>query len=97
MLEEAFSNGEGPAKIVQERGYAQISDSSAVGAAVDQAIDANPKAVADYIQGKDTASRFLVGQVMKITRGQAKPELVNRLVGQALEARKAGPVPSASE
>ncbi|MCH7605716.1 MAG: Asp-tRNA(Asn)/Glu-tRNA(Gln) amidotransferase subunit GatB [Chloroflexi bacterium] len=97
VLEEAFSSGDDPAKIVRERGYAQISDSSAVEAAVNQAIEANPKAVADYIQGKDTASRYLVGQVMKITSGQAKPELVNRLVEQALEARKAGPVPSASE
>ena len=88
VLEEAFQSGEAPAKIVQDRGYSQISDSDSVEAAVRQAIEANPKAVDDYMQGKETASRFLVGQVMKITRGQAKPELVNELVRKTLEALK---------
>ena len=88
VLEEAFNSGQAPSKIVQERGYTQISDSSAVETAVDQAIEANPKAVADYMQGKDTAARYLVGQVMKITRGQAKPDLVNLLVQQQLEELK---------
>ena len=68
--------------------YTQISDSSAVESAVGQAIDANPQAVADYIGGKETAAKFLVGQVMKITKGQAKPDLVNRLVVKALKALK---------
>jgi aspartyl-tRNA(Asn)/glutamyl-tRNA(Gln) amidotransferase subunit B len=58
---------------------------------VADAIAANPKAVADFLGGKDTATRFLVGQVMKITRGQANPELVNRLVGEGLEALKSVP------
>ena len=88
VLEEAFQSGEAPAKIVLDRGYSQISDSGSVEAAVRQAIEANPRAVDDYMQGKETASRFLVGQVMKITRGQAKPELVNELVRQTLEALK---------
>jgi len=86
VLEEAFSTGDAPAKIVRERGYAQISDSSVVESAVAQAIEANPKAVADYRAGKDTAARFLVGQVMKITRGQAKPDLVQQLVKDKLES-----------
>ena len=53
-----------------------------------QAIADNPKAVADYVNGKDTAAKFLVGQVMKITRGQAKPELALQLVQEGLEAAK---------
>jgi hypothetical protein len=61
---------------------------------VADAIAANPKAVADYLGGKDTAIRFLVGQVMKITRGQANPELVNQLVREGLEALKTGSSPS---
>jgi len=73
---------------VRDRGYTQISDSSVVEAAVAQAIEANPRAVADYRSGKETAARFLVGQVMKITRGQAKPELVNELVRRQLDALK---------
>ena len=88
VLEEAFASGEEPDKIVADRGYAQINDASVVSSAVAQAIAQNPKAVADYVNGKDTAARFLVGQVMKITRGQAKPELALQLVQQALEAAK---------
>ena len=88
VLEEAFASGGSPAQIVQEKGYTQISDSSAVDEAVGQAIDANPQAVADYMGGKETAAKFLVGQVMKITKGQAKPDLVNELVVVALEKLK---------
>ena len=88
VLEEAFESGGSPAQIVQEKGYTQISDSSAVDEAVGQAIDANPRAVADYMGGKETAAKFLVGQVMKITKGQAKPDLVNELVVVALEKLK---------
>ena len=88
VLEEAFESGHSPAQVVDEKGYTQISDSSAVEAAVGEAIEANPNAVADYMGGKDTAAKFLVGQVMKITKGQAKPDLVNQLVVEALEALK---------
>jgi aspartyl-tRNA(Asn)/glutamyl-tRNA(Gln) amidotransferase subunit B len=86
VLEEAFASGETPGKIVADKGYAQISDVSLVELAVVQAIEANPKAVEDYLRGKETAARFLVGQVMKITRGHAKPDLVQRLVRGGLEA-----------
>jgi len=88
VLEETFKTGEAPGEIVREKGYVQISDTKAVKAAVAQAIEANPQAVADYVNGKDTAARFLVGQVMKITRGQAKPALVNQLIQERLEAAK---------
>jgi aspartyl-tRNA(Asn)/glutamyl-tRNA(Gln) amidotransferase subunit B len=86
VLEEAFASGEPPAKIVADKGYAQISDASLVESAVAEAIEANPRAVEDYLKGKETAARFLVGQVMKITRGQAKPDLVQQLVRVGLEA-----------
>ena len=85
VLEESYGSGTPPRQVVEQRGYTQISDSSAVEQAVREAIDANPRAVADYMSGKESASKFLVGQVMKITRGQAKPDLVNQLVSQALE------------
>jgi len=88
VLEEAFDSGDSPAQIVEKKGYTLISDSSAVESAVEQAIGANPQAVADYMGGKETAAKFLVGQVMKITKGQAKPDLVNHLVTEALEALK---------
>jgi len=88
VLEECFESGEEPDKIVADKGYAQINDSSAVQAAVKQAIDQNPKAVADYWSGKETAAKFLVGQVMKLTRGQARPDLAQQLVLEGLEAAK---------
>lgn len=94
VLEEAFTTGDAPAQIVEAKGYTQINDSSAVQTAVADAIAANPKAVTDYLGGKDTATRFLVGQVMKITRGQANPELVNQLVRKGLEALKTDTSPS---
>ena len=88
VLEEAFDTGESPAKIVQERGYVQISDSGVVDSAVAEAVTANPQAVADYLKGKETAAKFLVGQVMKITKGKANPALVNDLVKRKLETMK---------
>jgi aspartyl-tRNA(Asn)/glutamyl-tRNA(Gln) amidotransferase subunit B len=90
VLEEAFETGDAPGKIVRDKGYTQISDSTIVKAAVAQAIEASPQAVVDYLKGKETAARFLVGQVMKITRGQAKPALVNQLVREGLEAARSG-------
>ena len=88
VLEEAFQSGGSPSRIVAEKGYTQISDSSGVEPVVHRAIEDNPKAIDDYIAGKETAAKFLVGQVMKLTRGQAKPELVNQLVVGALEEIK---------
>ena len=88
VLEEAYKTSAPPAQVVEERGYTQISDSSAVEPAVREALEANPRAVADYLGGKESAAKFLVGQVMKLTRGQAKPDLVNQLVTQALEKSK---------
>ena len=88
VLEDVFNTGTSPAAIVKDKGYSQIDDSSILESAVSQAIEDNPKAVDDFRNGKDTAARFLVGQVMRITKGQAKPDLVNQLVQQALEAVK---------
>jgi aspartyl-tRNA(Asn)/glutamyl-tRNA(Gln) amidotransferase subunit B len=88
VLEEAFATGEEPGRIVKAKGLSQIDDTSVVDAAVAQALTENPKAVTDYLGGKDTASKFLVGQVMKLTRGQAKPDLVLELVQAALESAK---------
>lgn len=86
VLEECFESGRSPGVIVQERGYVQISDASVVESAVEEAIRASPQAVSDYLKGKETAGKFIVGQVMKLTRGQAKPALVNELVKERLEA-----------
>ena len=88
VLEEVFDSGQSPGKVVQERGYVQINDSSVVEAAVDEAIRSNPQAVEDYLKGKEQAAKFLVGQVMRITKGKSKPDLVNQLVTEKLEGIK---------
>ena len=85
VLEEAFGTGVNPSKIVSDKGLAQINDSSVVETAVVDVINDNPKAVEDYHNGKESAAKFLVGQVMKLTKGQAKPDLVQSLIIEKLE------------
>jgi aspartyl-tRNA(Asn)/glutamyl-tRNA(Gln) amidotransferase subunit B len=88
VLEEMYASGNSAAQVVEEKGLAQISDTGAIEAAVAEAIGANPKAVADYLDGKENAARFLMGQVMRITKGQAQPDLALRLVQEGLAAQK---------
>ena len=85
VLEEAVAHGTMPAEIVQARGLGQVSDTDALAAAVAEAVAANPKAVADYRAGKATAMGFLVGAVMKATRGKGNPGLVNELLKRQLD------------
>ena len=87
-LEEMYETGDTAAAVVARRGLGQISDAGALAAAVSDAIAANPKAVADYLAGKENASRFLMGQVMRLTKGQAQPELALRLVQEGLAAQR---------
>ena len=77
--------GDGAAAIIAARGFHQITDTSAVAAAVDEVLAANPAAVADYRAGRVQAVGFLVGQVMKATRGQANAALVQAAVRERLE------------
>ena len=86
VFEEMFGTGRSPALIARESGLVQISDADSILPAVEEAIAANPDPVSDYLKGKDTAIRFLVGQVMKITKGQAKPQLVTELLREKLES-----------
>jgi aspartyl-tRNA(Asn)/glutamyl-tRNA(Gln) amidotransferase subunit B len=85
VLEEAVANGSMPADIVQARGLGQVSDAAALEAAVALAVAAHSKAVADYRAGKATAMGFLVGAVMKATRGKGNPGLVNELLKRHLD------------
>ena len=90
VLAAHAASGEAAASIIAARGFRQISDSGAVAAAVDDALAANPAAVADYRAGKAQAVGFLVGQVMKATRGQANAGLVQAVVRERLEAGREG-------
>ena len=85
VLEELFASDKKAADVIAAHGFAQISDTSALQEAVDQVIAANPKPVADYKGGKKASIGFLVGQVMKATRGQANAAKVRELLEKALE------------
>jgi aspartyl-tRNA(Asn)/glutamyl-tRNA(Gln) amidotransferase subunit B len=86
VLEAHVASGTSVADIVTARGLTRISDAGVVGAAVEEVLAANPAAVADFQAGKVQAIGFLVGQVMKATRGQADASLVQAAVRERLEA-----------
>jgi len=77
-----------PSRIIGEERLAQISDADQLATVVDQVLEDNPKAVADYLGGKEGALRYLVGQVMKATKGKANPSLANRLLKERLKEKK---------
>jgi len=85
VFAEHFSSGAAVAAIVESRGFRQISDAGALGTAIDEVLAANPAAVADYRAGKGAAVGFLVGQVMKATRGQANAAMVQAALRERLE------------
>jgi aspartyl-tRNA(Asn)/glutamyl-tRNA(Gln) amidotransferase subunit B len=85
VLEEMFASGKKAADIIAVHGFSQISDTSLLDTAVAKIIDANPQPVADYRGGKKAAVGFLVGQVMKETKGQANPAMVRELLEKALD------------
>ena len=79
VFEEMFNTGKDPEKIVEEKGLKQISDEDKLEEIVENIIEDNPDAVDDIKNGKDKAIGFLVGQVMKETRGKANPQMVNQM------------------
>lgn len=73
-----------PTHIVERLGLAQVSDSSALEALVDQVLEANPQSVADYQAGKENALKFLMGQVMSASKGSANPQMVMEILKKKL-------------
>lgn len=84
VFKAMLETGKLPQQIVEEQGLVQISDEGAILAIVDRVIEANPQSVEDFRAGKDKAIGFLVGQVMKESRGKANPGLVNKLLADRL-------------
>ena len=84
VFEDMFATGKEPKDIVKEKGLTQISNEDEIAALVEQIIANNPKVVEDYRSGKGKAVGFLVGQVMKATKGKANPEMVNKLLQEKL-------------
>ena len=88
VLEKMFESGRAPGEIARSEGLTQISDEGAVEAAVADAIAANPDAAQAYLDGKRQAMGFLIGQVMKATRGKANPRIASRIAQEKLEAMR---------
>jgi aspartyl-tRNA(Asn)/glutamyl-tRNA(Gln) amidotransferase subunit B len=82
---EMFTTGEPPAKIVEKKGLAQVSDTGAIEKFCDEAIAANPGPAADYRAGKAAALNFLKGQVMKLSKGKANPALAGEILERKLK------------
>jgi len=85
VFREMIATGKLPQQIVEEQGLVQISDEKAILEVVDRVIEQNPQSVADIRAGKTKAVGFLVGQVMKETKGKANPGLVNKLIMERLD------------
>jgi len=90
LLPELFAGGGSPRALVAARGLGQVRDDGAVTALVDEVLAAHPGPVADFLAGKQAAAGFLVGQVMKRSRGRADPKLAARLVAERLAGRRPG-------
>ncbi|MEK7775163.1 MAG: Asp-tRNA(Asn)/Glu-tRNA(Gln) amidotransferase subunit GatB [Candidatus Zixiibacteriota bacterium] len=85
VFAEMTQSGKNPAAIIAEQGLAQISGEDALIPVIDQVIASSPDNVEKYRSGKTNVFAFFVGQVMKATRGQANPEVVNRLLREKLD------------
>ncbi|MGH9638649.1 MAG: Asp-tRNA(Asn)/Glu-tRNA(Gln) amidotransferase subunit GatB [Bryobacteraceae bacterium] len=84
ILPKMFETGDSASAIMEREGLRQISDAGALERIVEEALAANPKQVEQYKSGKTAVLGFLVGQVMKASRGQANPAAVNRLLSRKL-------------
>jgi aspartyl-tRNA(Asn)/glutamyl-tRNA(Gln) amidotransferase subunit B len=82
---EMWKSGAAPADIVKSKGLSQITDTGAVEKIVDEVMQANPGPVAEYRAGKVKLFGFFVGQVMKASKGQANPEMVNQVLQSKLK------------
>ena len=82
---DIIETGKSPEEIVKEKGLLQISDADELSKLVDEAIAESPDAIAQYKKGRDKALGFIVGQVMKKTRGKANPGMVNKLLRERIE------------
>ena len=87
VFNELVKNGGDAEKIVKEKGLVQISDPNVLLPVITEVLDNNPQSIEDYKNGKDRAIGFLVGQIMKATKGQANPPMVNKLLLEEINKR----------
>jgi aspartyl-tRNA(Asn)/glutamyl-tRNA(Gln) amidotransferase subunit B len=86
VFAEMFASGKGAAAIVKEKGIEQLSDASAIEALCEQVIAANPKPAADFKAGNAASLNFLKGQVMKLSKGNANPQLAGEILKRKLKS-----------
>jgi aspartyl-tRNA(Asn)/glutamyl-tRNA(Gln) amidotransferase subunit B len=84
VFEQMAETGDNPAAIVERLGLRQVTDTTAIDAAVNQVLHANPDKLAEYKSGKDKLFGFFVGQVMKAMAGKGNPALINDALKQRL-------------
>ena len=87
VFAELIEHGGDAAQIVKEKGLVQVSDSGQLLAWVNEALDNNPKSIEDYKNGRDRAIGFLVGQIMKASKGQANPLMINKMLLEEIAKR----------
>jgi aspartyl-tRNA(Asn)/glutamyl-tRNA(Gln) amidotransferase subunit B len=86
VFAEMFATGKGAATIVKQKGIEQLSDASVIEALCDQVIASNPKPAADFKAGNLASLNFLKGQVMKLSKGTANPQLAGEILERKLKA-----------
>ena len=86
VFAEMFATGRNAAAIVKEKGIEQLSDSGSIETLCDEVIKANPKPVADFKEGNAASLNFLKGQVMKLSKGKANPQMVGEILERKLKA-----------
>ncbi len=85
-MPELLGKGGSPKAIVEERGLGMISDPAAIGAIVQELLEAHPEEVQAFRGGKKKLQGFFVGQLMKKTGGKADPKLANQILSKCLKA-----------
>jgi len=84
IFEKMFKTGKDASKIVKESGITQITDKNKLFEVIDRVIKENPRSVEDFNEGKEKALHYLVGQVMRYTKGRAKPDFVFNAIKQRI-------------
>lgn len=87
VLRDMFETGKKPDEIVKEKGLIQISDEGELETMIEEILNKNEQSIIDFKNGKDRAIGFLVGQIMKASRGKANPQIVNKLLVEKLNKR----------
>ncbi len=84
-MEQMFKTGKGIKQIIEEKGLQQISDEESLRKITEEVIKENPRAVKDFQKGKREALGYLIGQLMKKTKGKANPKLANKIIKEKME------------